>query len=71
MKELSLSVKNEDGLKLYLKEGTAEIFGRELPPLKMQYFQKGDRFTIFTWTGCTLWLEYQNNEDFFPITEES
>lgn len=36
MRELSISVKNEEGLKLYLKDGTAEIFGRELPPLKIQ-----------------------------------
>lgn len=35
MRELSVSVNSEEGLKLYLKDGTAEIFGRELPPLKI------------------------------------
>ncbi|KAL4486056.1 hypothetical protein ABPG72_003990 [Tetrahymena utriculariae] len=71
MREFSFNINNEDGLKLFLKEGTAEIFGRELPQYTIQQFQKGDRFSIFTWTGCVLYLEYMNDSDFFQSTDES
>ncbi|EGR34757.1 pre-mRNA cleavage complex ii protein clp1, putative [Ichthyophthirius multifiliis] len=70
-KEFSINVKNPDGLKLYLKEGKAEIHGRELPLHTLQQFQKGERFCIYTWSESTICLEYKNDEDFFYLTDQT
>ena len=42
-------------------EGSAEVFGRELPLNETVFFYKGENLAIFTWSGAKIELEDPEN----------
>ncbi|KAG0579627.1 hypothetical protein KC19_4G111200 [Ceratodon purpureus] len=52
--ELRVEVGMNSALHLQLVDGTAEIFGSELPPMFWMTFPAGHKFAVFTWNGCTI-----------------
>ncbi|MCO5605129.1 hypothetical protein L7F22_059309 [Adiantum nelumboides] len=55
--ELRVEVGWESSIRLQIIDGTAEIFGTELPPQFRLTFTAGLKFAIFTWDGATVELE--------------
>ncbi|KAL7468730.1 hypothetical protein ACHAXS_008958 [Conticribra weissflogii] len=50
--------------------GTAELFGAELPPSRPLYFT-GTKLAIFTWHGCTLDVTNEDHLDILYVSEET
>ena len=59
---INFTEKNKMNLEITLKEGTAEIFGRELSKYKTEIFPPGSNFFIFTYSGCVIELNTISNE---------
>ncbi|KAI5083036.1 hypothetical protein GOP47_0002779 [Adiantum capillus-veneris] len=55
--ELRVEVGWESSIRLQVIDGTAEIFGTELPPQFKLTFTAGLKFAIFTWDGATVEIE--------------
>ncbi|XP_050383366.1 protein CLP1 homolog [Argentina anserina] len=55
--ELRIEVGNDAPLKLRLLNGTAEIFGTELPPEIWLTFPPRLKFAVFTWYGATVEMD--------------
>lgn len=55
--ELRVEVGWESTIRLQVVDGTAEIFGTELPPQFKLTFTAGLKFAIFTWDGATVEIE--------------
>lgn len=55
--ELRIEVGPHSPLRLCLLNGTAEIFGTELPPRNWLTFQPRSKFAVFTWYAATLEIE--------------
>ncbi|XP_065846562.1 polyribonucleotide 5'-hydroxyl-kinase Clp1-like [Oscarella lobularis] len=54
--ELRFEVEDTDPVTLKLLDGTAEIFGTELPPSQQFSFADGAKVAVFTWHGCRVQL---------------
>ena len=63
--ELRCEVKESRPLTIKLLDGSAEIFGIELPLHKDLTFQD-ENFAIFTWYGCTLETSSDNASIYVP-----
>ncbi|CAN1153101.1 Protein CLP1 homolog [Linum perenne] len=62
--ELRIEAANEAPLQLRLLNGTAEIFGTELPPEIWLTFPPRLKFAVFTWYGATLELDGATETDY-------
>ncbi|KAL5582386.1 hypothetical protein UlMin_014828 [Ulmus minor] len=62
--ELRIEVGNETPLKLRLLNGTAEIFGTELPPEIWLTFPPRLKFAVFSWYGATIELDGTTETDY-------
>ncbi|CAA7041172.1 unnamed protein product [Microthlaspi erraticum] len=61
--ELRIEVSDED-LKLRVVNGTAEIFGSELPPGIWRKFPPRLKFAVFTWYGATIEMDGVTETDY-------
>ena len=52
---------------IQLISGLAEIFGSELPINEDYNFNKGGKFAVFTWRGCTLLLTGNIEDAYIPF----
>eukprot|EP00118_Oscarella_pearsei_P027672 m.311271 g.311271 ORF g.311271 m.311271 type:complete len:432 (+) comp63879_c0_seq1:45-1340(+) len=55
--ELRFEVEGQGTVSLKLIEGTAEIFGTELPPSQSFTFRNDSAVAVFTWYGCKIQLQ--------------
>ncbi|KAJ9135189.1 hypothetical protein P3X46_032398 [Hevea brasiliensis] len=62
--ELRIEVANDMPLRLRLLNGTAEIFGTELPPEMWLTFPPRLKFAVFTWYGATIEMEGTTETDY-------
>ncbi|KAF2308681.1 hypothetical protein GH714_012261 [Hevea brasiliensis] len=62
--ELRIEVANDTPLRLRLLNGTAEIFGTELPPEMWLTFPPRLKFAVFTWYGATIEMEGTTETDY-------
>ncbi|XP_034210528.1 protein CLP1 homolog isoform X2 [Prunus dulcis] len=62
--ELRIEVGNDAPLKLRLLNGTAEIFGTELPPEIWLTFPPRLKFAVFTWYGATIEMDGSTETDY-------
>ncbi|KAK9925134.1 hypothetical protein M0R45_033471 [Rubus argutus] len=62
--ELRIEVGNDTPLKLRLLNGTAEIFGTELPPEIWLTFPPRLKFAVFTWYGATIEMDGNTETDY-------
>ncbi|KAM5581469.1 protein CLP1 [Rosa sericea] len=62
--ELRIEVGNDAPLKLRLLNGTAEIFGTELPPEIWLTFPPRLKFAVFTWYGATIEMDGTTETDY-------
>lgn len=62
--ELRIEVGNDSPLRLRLLNGTAEIFGSELPPEIWQTFPPRLKFAVFTWYGATIEMDGSTELDY-------
>ncbi|KAJ8774949.1 hypothetical protein K2173_019953 [Erythroxylum novogranatense] len=62
--ELRIEVANDTPLRLRLLNGTAEIFGTELPPQMWLSFPPRLKFAVFTWYGATIEMDGSTETDY-------
>lgn len=62
--ELRIEVAPDAPLRLRLLNGTAEIFGTELPPEIWLSFSPGLKFAVFTWYGATIEMDGNTETDY-------
>ncbi|XP_057422871.1 protein CLP1 homolog [Lotus japonicus] len=62
--ELRIEVGNDAPLRLRLLNGTAEIFGTELPPEIWLNFPPRLKFAVFTWYGATIEMDGSTETDY-------
>ncbi|GMN42370.1 hypothetical protein TIFTF001_011580 [Ficus carica] len=62
--ELRIEVGNDSPLRLRLLNGTAEIFGTELPPQIWLSFPPRLKFAVFTWYGATIEMDGSTETDY-------
>ncbi|KAJ6290250.1 hypothetical protein OIU78_026050 [Salix suchowensis] len=62
--ELRIEVANDTPLRLRLLNGTAEIFGTELPPQIWLTFPPHFKFAVFTWYGATIEMDGTTETDY-------
>ncbi|XP_011003189.1 PREDICTED: protein CLP1 homolog [Populus euphratica] len=62
--ELRIEVANDTPLRLRLLNGTAEIFGTELPPQIWLTFPPHFKFAVFTWYGATIEMDGSTETDY-------
>ncbi|XP_048230757.1 protein CLP1 homolog [Ricinus communis] len=62
--ELRIEVANDTPLRLRLLNGTAEIFGTELPPEMWLTFPPRLKFAVFTWYGATIEMDGTTETDY-------
>ncbi|KAF6168443.1 hypothetical protein GIB67_004995 [Kingdonia uniflora] len=62
--ELRIEVGTETSLKLRLLNGTAEIFGTEIPTEIWISFPPGYKFAVFTWNGATIEMDGTTETDY-------
>ncbi|KAL6136428.1 hypothetical protein ACLB2K_061723 [Fragaria x ananassa] len=62
--ELRIEVGNDAPLKLRVLNGTAEIFGTELPPEIWLTFPPRLKFAVFTWYGATIEMDGPTETDY-------
>ncbi|WCJ42457.1 hypothetical protein M5689_023265 [Euphorbia peplus] len=62
--ELRIEVANEIPLRLRLLNGSAEIFGTELPPEMWLTFPPRLKFAVFTWYGATIEMDGPTETDY-------
>ncbi|KAF8390265.1 hypothetical protein HHK36_024790 [Tetracentron sinense] len=62
--ELRIEVAMETPLRLRLLNGTAEIFGTELPPEIWLNFPPRLKFSVFTWYGATIEMDGATETDY-------
>ncbi|XP_050224930.1 protein CLP1 homolog [Mercurialis annua] len=62
--ELRIEVANDTSLRLRLLNGTAEIFGTELPPEQWLTFPPRLKFAVFTWYGATIEMDGPTETDY-------
>ncbi|KAL5140367.1 Protein CLP1 [Glycine soja] len=62
--ELRIEVGNDAPLRLRLLNGTAEIFGTELPPEIWLNFPPRLKFAVFTWYGATIEMDGATETDY-------
>lgn len=62
--ELRIEVANDSPLRLRVLNGTAEIFGTELPPQIWLSFPPRLKFAVFTWYGATIELDGSTETDY-------
>lgn len=62
--ELRIEVANDTPLRLRLLNGTAEIFGTELPPEMWMTFPPRLKFAVFTWYGATIEMDGATETDY-------
>ncbi|WVY92504.1 hypothetical protein V8G54_031592 [Vigna mungo] len=62
--ELRIEVGNDAPLRLRLLNGTAEIFGTELPPEIWLNFPPRLKFAVFTWFGATIEMDGATETDY-------
>ncbi|CAL5210304.1 unnamed protein product [Lathyrus oleraceus] len=62
--ELRIEVGNDAPLRLRLLNGTAEIFGTELPPEIWLNFPPKLKFAVFTWFGATIEMDGATETDY-------
>ncbi|XP_061357957.1 protein CLP1 homolog [Gastrolobium bilobum] len=62
--ELRIEVGNDAPLRLRLLNGTAEIFGTELPPQIWLNFPPRLKFAVFTWYGATIEMDGATETDY-------
>uniref|UniRef100_A0A803QM42 Protein CLP1 homolog n=1 Tax=Cannabis sativa TaxID=3483 RepID=A0A803QM42_CANSA len=62
--ELRIEVGYDSSLRLRLLNGTAEIFGTELPPEIWLTFPPRLKFAVFTWYGATIELDGSTETDY-------
>ncbi|KAI4347628.1 hypothetical protein L6164_008423 [Bauhinia variegata] len=62
--ELRIEVANDTSLRLRLLNGTAEIFGTELPPQIWLTFPPRLKFAVFTWHGATIEMDGTTETDY-------
>nr|GFA69956.1 protein CLP1 homolog [Tanacetum cinerariifolium] len=67
--ELRVEVNVNASLRLRLLNGTAEIFGTEMPPENWLVFPPRTKFAIFTWYGAT--IEMQDNTETDYVADET
>nr|XP_043615202.1 protein CLP1 homolog [Erigeron canadensis]XP_043615203.1 protein CLP1 homolog [Erigeron canadensis]XP_043615204.1 protein CLP1 homolog [Erigeron canadensis]XP_043615205.1 protein CLP1 homolog [Erigeron canadensis] len=67
--ELRIEVNVNTSLRLRLLNGTAEIFGTEMPPENWLTFPPRMKFAIFTWHGAT--IEMQDNTETDYVADET
>ncbi|KDP45471.1 hypothetical protein JCGZ_09720 [Jatropha curcas] len=62
--ELRIEVANDTPLRLRLLNGTAEIYGTELPPEMWLTFPPRLKFAVFTWYGATIEMDGPTETDY-------
>ncbi|PON95886.1 P-loop containing nucleoside triphosphate hydrolase [Trema orientale] len=62
--ELRIEVANDSSLRLRVLNGTAEIFGTELPPEIWLTFPPRLKFAVFTWYGATIEMDGTTETDY-------
>ncbi|KAJ7969404.1 Protein CLP1-like [Quillaja saponaria] len=62
--ELRIEVGNDSPLRLRLLNGTAEIYGTELPPQIWLTFPLRLKFAVFTWHGATIEMDGTTETDY-------
>ncbi|KAF4376645.1 hypothetical protein F8388_025516 [Cannabis sativa] len=62
--ELRIEVGYDSSLRLRLLNGTAEIFGTELPPEIWLTFPPRLKFAVFTWYGATIEMDGSTETDY-------
>ncbi|KAM7268876.1 hypothetical protein ACFE04_011042 [Oxalis oulophora] len=62
--ELRIEVANDSSLRLRLLNGSAEIFGSELPPEIWLIFPPRLKFAVFTWYGATIEMDGTTETDY-------
>ncbi|XP_071711547.1 protein CLP1 homolog [Rutidosis leptorrhynchoides] len=67
--ELRIEVNVNTSLRLRLLNGTAEIYGTEMPPENWLIFPPKMKFAIFTWYGAT--IEMQDNTETDYVADET